>query len=167
MIDKIAPSLAAAVAGIGDGATVLVSGFGGSGIPDELLDALLAHGARDLTIVNNNAGNGDAGIAALIRAGRVRKVICSHPRSNNAEAFIDAYRAGKVALECVPQGTLVERMRAAGAGLGRSSRPRRMAPRWPKARKAASSMAPATCWNNRCTATSRWSRRTVPIVGAI
>ena len=118
MIDKIAPSLAAAVSGIGDGATVLVSGFGGSGIPDELLDALLAHSARDLTIVNNNAGNGDAGIAALIRAGRVRKVICSHPRSNNAEAFIDAYRAGKVALECVPQGTLVERMRAAGAGLG-------------------------------------------------
>ena len=118
MIDKIAPSLAAAVSGIGDGATVLVSGFGGSGIPDELLDALLAHSARDLTIVNNNAGNGDAGIAALIRAGRVRKVICSHPRSNNAEAFIDAYRAGKVALECVPQGKLVERMRAAGAGLG-------------------------------------------------
>lgn len=118
MIDKIAPSLAAAVAGIGDGATVLVSGFGGSGIPDALLEALLAQGARDLVIVNNNAGNGDTGIAALIRAGRVRKVICSHPRSTNAEAFIDAYRAGKVALECVPQGTLVERLRAAGAGLG-------------------------------------------------
>ena len=118
MIDKIVPSLETAVAGIGDGATVLVSGFGGSGIPGALLDALLAHGARDLTIVNNNAGNGDTGIAALIRAGRVRKVICSHPRSNNAEAFIEAYRAGKVALECVPQGTLVERMRAAGAGLG-------------------------------------------------
>lgn len=118
MIDKTVASLEQAVACIRDGDTVLVSGFGGSGIPGALLDALLAHGAGDLTIVNNNAGNGDTGIAALIRAGRVRKVICSHPRSNNAEAFIDAYRAGKVALECVPQGTLVERMRAAGAGLG-------------------------------------------------
>jgi 3-oxoadipate CoA-transferase alpha subunit len=118
MIDKTVESLEQAVACIQDGATVLVSGFGGSGIPGALLDALLARGVGDLTIVNNNAGNGDTGIAALIRAGRVRKVICSHPRSNNAEAFIDAYRAGKVGLECVPQGTLVERMRAAGAGLG-------------------------------------------------
>ncbi|MFJ4290921.1 3-oxoacid CoA-transferase subunit A [Cupriavidus sp. NPDC089707] len=118
MIDKTVASLEQAVAGITDGATVLVSGFGGSGIPGALLDALLACGARELTIVNNNAGNGDTGIAALIRAGAVRKVICSHPRSSNAEAFIEAYRAGKVELECVPQGTLVERMRAAGAGLG-------------------------------------------------
>ncbi len=118
MIDKTVASLEQAVAGITDGATVLVSGFGGSGIPGALLDALLACGARDLTIVNNNAGNGDTGIAALIRAGAVRKVICSHPRPSNAEAFIEAYRAGKVELECVPQGTLVERMRAAGAGLG-------------------------------------------------
>ncbi|CAG9167402.1 3-oxoacid CoA-transferase subunit A [Cupriavidus respiraculi] len=118
MIDKTVASLEEAVACIREGDTVLVSGFGGSGIPGALLDALLARGVGDLTIVNNNAGNGDTGIAALIRAGRVRKVICSHPRSNNAEAFIDAYRAGKVALECVPQGTLVERMRAAGAGLG-------------------------------------------------
>ncbi|WP_454754281.1 3-oxoacid CoA-transferase subunit A [Cupriavidus necator] len=118
MIDKTVTSLEQAVACIPDGATVLVSGFGGSGIPGALLDALLAQGARELTIVNNNAGNGDTGIAALIRAGRVRKVVCSHPRSSNAEAFIEAYRAGKVALECVPQGTLVERMRAAGAGLG-------------------------------------------------
>ncbi|AGW95782.1 3-oxoadipate CoA-transferase subunit A [Ralstonia pickettii DTP0602] len=118
MIDKTVTSLEQAVACIPDGATVLVSGFGGSGIPGALLDALLAQGACELTIVNNNAGNGDTGIAALIRAGRVRKVVCSHPRSSNAEAFIEAYRAGKVALECVPQGTLVERMRAAGAGLG-------------------------------------------------
>lgn len=118
MIDKTVGSLAEAVRSIHDGATVLVGGFGGAGVPVALLDALLEQGARDLTIVNNNAGYGKTGIAALIRAGRVRKVICSYPRTPSSDAFVEAYRSGKLELECVPQGTLVERLRAAGAGQG-------------------------------------------------
>jgi 3-oxoadipate CoA-transferase, alpha subunit len=118
MIDKIAPSIDAALADVRDGATVLVGGFGGAGVPEELVDALIAQGARDLTIVNNNAGNGEAGIAALFKAGRVRKLICSYPRQVDSHHFQEGYRSGKVELELVPQGTLSERMRAAGAGIG-------------------------------------------------
>ncbi len=118
MIDKTVASLEAAVAGIPDGATVLVGGFGTAGIPAPLIDALIAQGARELTIVNNNAGNGETGLAALLKAGRVRKIICSFPRQADSQVFDALYRAGKIELELVPQGNLAERMRAAGAGIG-------------------------------------------------
>ena len=118
MIDKISPSVEVALADVRDGATILVGGFGGSGVPEELIDALIAQGAKDLTIVNNNAGNGEVGIAALFKAGRIRKLVCSYPRQVDSHHFQEAYRAGRVELEIVPQGTLSERMRAAGAGIG-------------------------------------------------
>ena len=118
MIDKQVASLADAVAGIADGATVMVGGFGTAGLPDELVGALLDQGARQLTIVNNNAGNGDTGLAALLAAGRVRKVICSFPRQADSQVFDALYRSGKLELELVPQGNLAERIRAAGAGIG-------------------------------------------------
>lgn len=118
MVNKIVDSLEAALAGVQDGATVLVGGFGGAGIARELIDALIAQGARDLTIANNNAGNGDTGIAALLNAGRVKKLICSYPRQADSYVFDRLYRAGKIELELVPQGNLAERMRAAGAGIG-------------------------------------------------
>jgi 3-oxoadipate CoA-transferase alpha subunit len=107
-----------AVAGIADGSTVLVGGFGLAGMPIHLIDALIRQGASDLTVVSNNAGNGDTGLAALLAAGRVRKMICSFPRQSDSWVFDDLYRAGRVELEVVPQGTLAERMRAAGAGIG-------------------------------------------------
>lgn len=107
-----------AVAGIEDGATVLVGGFGLAGMPFELIDALIRQGATELTVVSNNAGNGDVGLAALLAAGRVRKVICSFPRQSDSYVFDGLYRAGRVQLEIVPQGNLAERMRAAGAGIG-------------------------------------------------
>jgi 3-oxoadipate CoA-transferase alpha subunit len=109
---------AAAVAGIADGSTVLVGGFGMAGMPTALIDALITHGATDLTIVSNNAGNGDTGLAALLAAGRVRRVICSFPRQADSYVFDELYRAGRIDLEVVPQGNLAERMRAAGAGIG-------------------------------------------------
>src|SRR5512146_485769 len=118
MIDKIVPSLAEAVADIRDGATVMISGFGTAGIPGELIDALIAQGARDLTVGNNNAGNGDAGVAALRAARRVRKMICSFPRQVDSWVFDGLYRANEIELELVPQGNLAERIRAAGAGIG-------------------------------------------------
>jgi 3-oxoadipate CoA-transferase alpha subunit len=118
MIDKIVGSVAEAVAGVPDGATVMISGFGGAGMPSALIDGLIAQGARDLTIVNNNAGNGEAGLAALMKAGRVRKIICSFPRQADSWVFDELYRAGKIELELVPQGNLAERIRAAGAGIG-------------------------------------------------
>ncbi|MBQ0937851.1 3-oxoacid CoA-transferase subunit A [Ideonella paludis] len=118
MINKIAPSVEEALAGIQDGATVLIGGFGTAGIPNELIDGLIAQGAKDLTVVNNNAGNGEAGLAALLRAGRVRKIICSFPRQADSQVFDGLYRAGKLELELVPQGNLAERIRAAGAGIG-------------------------------------------------
>lgn len=118
MINKIADSAAQAMAGVRDGATVLIGGFGTAGIPGELIDALIAQGARDLTVVNNNAGNADHGLAALLKAGRVRKLICSFPRQADSYVFDGLYRAGKVELELVPQGNLAERIRAAGAGIG-------------------------------------------------
>jgi 3-oxoadipate CoA-transferase, alpha subunit len=108
----------AALAGVEDGATVLVGGFGMAGMPVTLIDALIRQGATDLTVVSNNAGNGDTGLAALLAAGRVRKVICSFPRQHDSYVFDGLYRAGRIELEVVPQGTLVERMRAAGAGIG-------------------------------------------------
>ena len=118
MIDKIVASLAAAVADVHDGATVMIGGFGPAGQPAELIDALIAQGARDLTIVNNNAGNGEVGLAALLKARRVRKVICSFPRQTDSYVFDALYRSGEVELELVPQGNLAERIRAAGAGIG-------------------------------------------------
>ena len=107
-----------AVADIPDGATVLIGGFGPAGQPIELIDALRRHGARELTVVNNNAGNGDTGLAALLATGNVRKIICSFPRQTDSWVFDGLYRAGKIELEVVPQGNLAERMRAAGAGIG-------------------------------------------------
>ena len=118
MIDKIVPSVAAAVADIRDGATVMIGGFGTAGMPSELIDALIIQGARDLTIVNNNAGNGETGLAALLKARRVRKIICSFPRQTDSQVFDALYRAGDIELELVPQGNLAERIRAAGAGIG-------------------------------------------------
>ena len=118
MISKIVPDLQAAVEGIQDGSVVLIGGFGGAGQPHELIDALIAQGARDLTIVSNNAGNGTTGIAALLQNGQVRKVICSFPRQTDSFVFDGLYRAGKLELELVPQGTLAERIRAGGAGVG-------------------------------------------------
>ena len=118
MIDKTVASVEEAVAGIRDGATVMIGGFGTAGMPVELIDALIALGARDLTIVNNNAGNGDTGVAALIKERRVRKIICSFPRQSDSWHFDAAYQAGQIELELVPQGNLAERIRAAGAGIG-------------------------------------------------
>lgn len=118
MINKIAPSIADALAGIADGSTVLIGGFGTAGIPNELIDGLIEQGARDLTVVNNNAGNADAGLAALLKTGRVRKIICSFPRQADSWVFDELYRSGRIELELVPQGNLAERLRAAGAGVG-------------------------------------------------
>jgi 3-oxoadipate CoA-transferase alpha subunit len=118
MIDKIKHSLEDAIAPLQDGASIMVSGFGEAGIPFELLHTVLDKGLRELTIISNNAGTHEVGIAALIKARRVRKIVCSHPRPVNSETFLAAYRAGQVELECMPQGTLAERLRAAGAGLG-------------------------------------------------
>ena len=118
MIDKTALSLHETVAQIHDGATVMIGGFGTAGQPAELIDALIEHGAKGLTIVNNNAGNGDIGLAALLKAGQVEKMICSFPRQSDSYVFDELYRAGKVALELVPQGNLACRIQAAGAGLG-------------------------------------------------
>jgi 3-oxoadipate CoA-transferase alpha subunit len=116
-MDKTITSLAEAVAEIGDGATVMIGGFGGSGAPIELIHALIDKGPKDLTVINNNAGNGRIGIAAMIDAGMVRKMICSFPRSSDPRAFTDKYLAGEIELELVPQGTLAERIRAGGAGI--------------------------------------------------
>jgi 3-oxoadipate CoA-transferase, alpha subunit len=118
MIDKIATSAEQAVADVHDGATVMIGGFGTAGMPSQLIDALIAQGARDLTIVNNNAGNGDVGLAALLKTKRVRKIICSFPRQTDSHVFDALYRAGEIELELVPQGNLAERIRAAGAGIG-------------------------------------------------
>ncbi|WP_114968283.1 3-oxoacid CoA-transferase subunit A [Rhodoferax ferrireducens] len=118
MINKIADSIEQAMSGIKDGSTVLIGGFGTAGIPNELIDGLIAQGASDLTVVNNNAGNGDTGLAALLKTGRVRKVICSFPRQADSYVFDDLYRSGRLELELVPQGNLAERLRAAGAGIG-------------------------------------------------
>lgn len=118
MIDKFVPSLEAAVAGIQDGATVLIAGFGNSGIPVELIDALIDQGAKELTVVSNNAGSGRTDVAKLLGTGRVRKIMCSYPRTAGSVVFEEMYSAGKLELELIPQGTLTERIRAGAAGIG-------------------------------------------------
>jgi 3-oxoadipate CoA-transferase alpha subunit len=118
MINKFVSSVSEALADTPDGATVMIGGFGTAGIPDELIAGLLAQGARDLTLVNNNAGNAEHGLAALLKAGRVRKIICSFPRQTDSYVFDGLYRSGQLELELVPQGNLAERIRAAGAGIG-------------------------------------------------
>src|SRR5687768_1531062 len=118
MINKFVATAEAALADVPDGATVMIHGFGNAGMPAALIDALIAQGARDLTIVNNNAGNGDTGLAALLKAKRVKKIICSFPRQVDSHVFDALYRAGEIELELTPQGNLAERIRAAGAGIG-------------------------------------------------
>lgn len=118
MIDKISPSIAAALKDVQDGTTIMIGGFGTAGIPNELIEGLIDQGAKELTVVNNNAGNGDTGLAALLKAGRVRKIICSFPRQADSHVFDAQYRSGQLELELVPQGNLAERIRAAGAGIG-------------------------------------------------
>ena len=118
MIDKRVPDVQAALAGVADGATVMIGGFGGAGQPNELIDALVDQGARELTIINNNAGDGETGLAALLKAGRVRRIVCSFPRQTDSQVFDGLYRSGRIELELVPQGNLAERIRAAGAGIG-------------------------------------------------
>lgn len=118
MINKIAESIHLALAEIKDGSTILIGGFGTAGVPNELITGLIEQGARDLTVVNNNAGNGEAGLAKLLKTGRVRKIICSFPRQADSFVFDELYRQGKIELELVPQGNLAERLRAAGAGIG-------------------------------------------------
>ena len=118
MIDKIVPTAAAALAGIADGATIMIGGFGEAGVPGALLEELIAANTRDLTVISNNAGVGQHGIARLIQLGRVRRIVCSYPRSAGSTVFEECYNAGMVQLELVPQGTLSERIRAAAAGVG-------------------------------------------------
>ena len=118
MANKIYASPGAALADIHDGATIMIGGFGNAGMPVELIDALIDQGAKDLVVVNNNAGNGDTGLAALIKAKRVRKILCSFPRQTDSWHFDELYRKGEIELELVPQGNLAERIRAAGAGIG-------------------------------------------------
>lgn len=118
MINKISESIEAALSSVKDGDTVLIGGFGTAGIPNELIDGLIAQGSKGLVVVNNNAGNAETGLAALLKAGRVRKIICSFPRQADSWVFDDLYRSGKLELELVPQGNLAERIRAAGAGIG-------------------------------------------------
>ena len=140
MINKIVTSVAAAVADVRNGSTVMIGGFGTAGMPSELIDALIEQGARDLTVVNNNAGNAETGLAALLKAKRVRKIICSFPRQTDSWVFDSLYRAGEVELELVPQGNLAERIRAAGAGIGAFFCPRGV----PTARRPAPSTAGTT-----------------------
>ncbi len=118
MIDKTIASAEAALADVPDGATVMIGGFGGAGQPSELVEVLVAQGARDLTVISNNAGNGESGLAALLKARRVRRIVCSFPRQADSHVFDALYRAGELELELVPQGNLAERIRAAGAGIG-------------------------------------------------
>lgn len=118
MLNKVTESAAQAMSHITDGATILIGGFGLAGQPAELIDALIERNARDLTIVSNNAGNGDTGLALLLKSGCVRKIICSFPRQHDSYIFDELYRAGKIKLEVVPQGTLAARMQAGGSGLG-------------------------------------------------
>ncbi len=117
MINKCIETIEAAISDIADGATIMIGGFGEAGSPTELIHALIDHGAKELTVVNNNTGNGEVGLAALIGNGQVRKMICSYPRSSHSKVFPELYRAGKIELELVPQGTLAERIRAGGAGI--------------------------------------------------
>ena len=166
MIDKRVATPAEAVADVADGATVLVGGFGNSGVPVELVHALLEQGARDLTVVTNNAGSGETDVAALIRERRVRRIICSYPRSAGSVWFEQFWRAGEIELELVPQGTLSERMRAAGAGLGGFFTPTGADSLLAEGRRSGSSTAAARSSSGPCRRTSRSSRRTAPTAGA-
>ncbi len=118
MIDKVVQTVEQALGAVPDGATVMLGGFGDAGVPNELIEGLIAQGARGLTIVHNTAGSGETGVAALLKAGRVRKLVCSFPRQAGSDVFNDLYRAGRIELELVPQGNLAERIRAGGAGIG-------------------------------------------------
>ena len=118
MINKLWPDATAALADVPDGAVIGIGGFGNSGVPDDLVDALIARGARNLTLVSNNAGGGEVGIARLLKAGLVSKIVCSFPRAADSYVFDELYRSGRLELELVPQGSLAERLRAAGAGIG-------------------------------------------------
>jgi 3-oxoadipate CoA-transferase alpha subunit len=160
MIDKRSASAREAVADVHDGATVMIGGFGEAGSPIELIHALIDQGASGLTVVSNNTGTGLVGLAALLRAGRVRKVVCSFPRTAGSTVFPDLYRAGKVELELVPQGTLAERIRAGGAGIAAFYTPR--ARRSPTARRCAPSTAASTSSSTGCAPTSRSSRDARP-----
>ena len=155
MISKLVANAAAALADVPDGATVMIGGFGTAGQPMELIDALLEQGAKDLVIINNNAGNGTAGLAALLGANRVRKIICSFPRQVDSQIFDGLYRSGKIELELVPQGNRPNASAPPAPASAPSSRPRATARRWPRARKPAKSTAASTCWNTRCTPTTR------------
>ena len=138
---------AEAVADIADGSSIMVGGFGEAGSPIELIHALIDQGASDLTVISNNTGSGEVGLAALLKERRVTKVICSFPKTLNSTVFPELYREGFTELELVPQGTLAERIRAGGAGFPRSTPRPRWGPHWPKARKLASSMGVNTCSN--------------------
>ena len=155
MIDKSVSTLSEAIAGIHDGATIMIGGFGPAGQPTFLIDALIDQGARDLTIINNNAGNGEVGLAALLKAGRVRKMICSFPRQVDSQIFDDLYRRGKVELELVPQGNLAARIQALAPGWGRCLPPPATARRWRKVRRHGKSTVATTCWSTRSKPISR------------
>lgn len=152
---RVMPTCAAAVADIVDGATVLIGGFGLAGQPSQLIDALRESGARDLTVVNNNAGNGDTGLAALLRAGQVRKIVCSFPRQSDSYVFDELYRAGEIELDLVPQGNLAERMRAAGAGIGAFYCPTGVGTPLAEGREQRTSTDASTCSSSPSTATWR------------
>lgn len=154
MTTQICADVDEAVAGIEDGSTVLVGGFGMAGMPVDLIDALIRQGAKDLTVVSNNAGNGDTGLAALLAKGRVRKVICSFPRQADSWVFDELYRASRIELEVVPQGNLAERMQAASTASAPSSAPLASAPCSPRARRPASSTAEPTSSSTPSRATS-------------
>jgi 3-oxoadipate CoA-transferase alpha subunit len=145
----VAANVDEAVAGIADGSTILIGGFGTAGQPVELIDALIRSGAKDLTVVNNNAGNGRIGLAALFANGQVRKIICSFPRQADSYVFDELYRAGKVELELVPQGNMAERLRAAGSGIGAFFCPTGVGTPLTEGRNSALSMAVTTCWSIR------------------
>lgn len=147
MLNKITESAAEAISNINDGATILIGGFGLAGQPAELIDALIERNAKDLTIVNNNAGNGDTGLAALLKAGCVRKIICSFPRQHDSYIFDDLYRAGKIELEVVPQGTLAARIQAGGSGLVRFIPRQLMEPCLLKVKRRAPLMVSTMYWN--------------------
>lgn len=155
MIDKSVSTLSEAIAGIHDGATIMIGGFGPAGQPTFLIDALIDQGARDLTIINNNAGNGEVGLAALLKAGRVRKMICSFPRQVDSQIFDDLYRRGKVELELVPQGNSRRGSRRLAPGWGRYLPPPATARRWRKARRHGKSTVATTCWSTRSKPISR------------
>ena len=165
MIDKFMDSPEAAVADVHDGATVLIGGFGGAGMPTELIHALIDQGARGLTVVSNNAGNRDTGLAALIKAGRVRKVICSFPKASHSWVFDEFYREGRIELECVPQG-ISRNACAAGAGLGGFFTPTAYGTELAEGKETRIIDGRGHVFEMPLRATSRWSRRTGPTAGA-